>query len=69
MGNPLIFGYRFNERVELAFALDWQEVDYDATLQSATIPSLRVNVTGDLEAFTPRAWVNYNFMEGPSHPT
>jgi hypothetical protein len=31
-GLAFTFGYRFNERFELGFALDWQEVDYDATL-------------------------------------
>ena len=67
-GFAFTFGYRFSERLELGFALDWQEVEYDATLQSATNPALRVNVTGDLEAFTPRAWLNFNFMEGPITP-
>ena len=62
------FAYRFNERLELGFGLDWQTVDYDATLQSASLPSLQIGVSGDLEAFTPRAWVNFNLMQGPITP-
>jgi opacity protein-like surface antigen len=67
-GFAVNFGYRFNEHLELAFALDWQTIDYNATLQSATTPTLRINVDGDLEAITPRISVNYNFMEGPITP-
>lgn len=62
------FGYRFNEHLELGFGLDWQSIDYQATLQSGTISTLAVDVNGDLEAFTPRAWLNYNFMKGPITP-
>lgn len=60
--------YRFSERLEVGFGIDWQEIDYDANLQSALLPALRVGVAGDLEAFTPRAWLNFNFMEGPITP-
>jgi opacity protein-like surface antigen len=67
-GVALTFGYRFNDRLELGFGLDWQEIDYDATFQSGLIPSLQIPVSGDMEAFTPRAWLNYNFMEGPITP-
>lgn len=67
-GLALTFGYRFNERLELGFGLDWQTVDYDATLQSGLVSDVRVAVDGDLEAVTPRAWLNFNFMEGPITP-
>jgi opacity protein-like surface antigen len=67
-GLALTFGYRFNSHLELGFSLDWQSVDYEAELQSGLLPNLRVGVSGDLEAFTPRAYLNYNFMEGPITP-
>jgi opacity protein-like surface antigen len=60
--------YRFSERLELGFGLDWQQVDYSANLQSATLPGLSVDVSGDLEAITPRAWLNFNLMQGPFTP-
>lgn len=67
-GLAITFGYRFNDHLELAFALDWQTVDYDATLQSGLFPGVSVDVSGDMETFTPRLWLNYNFMEGPITP-
>jgi opacity protein-like surface antigen len=67
-GIALNFAYRFNDRLELGFSLDWQSIDYTATLQSAQIPSLRIDVDGDMESFTPRGWVNYNFLPGPVTP-
>jgi opacity protein-like surface antigen len=60
--------YRLNERFEAGFGIDWQRIDYDANLQSATLPALRLGVAGDLEAFTPRAWLNVNLMQGPITP-
>jgi len=63
----LTFGYRFNSRVELQFALDWQSSDYDATLQSATLPG-SINVSGEYEAFTPRVNVNYKFLDSNLTP-
>src|SRR6187431_1649456 len=68
LGIALTFGYRFNDHFELAFALDWQAMDYEATLQSGLTPNLSIDVSGDLETFTPRVWANYNFMEGPITP-
>lgn len=68
LGLALTFGYRFNEHLGLGFALDWQTVDYDATLQSTLAPNLQVAVAGDLEAFTPRVWLNYDIMKGPISP-
>jgi len=49
MGATFTFGYRFNPRVELQFALDYQTADYDATIQSADTPGLSVDVRGDYE--------------------
>ena len=63
-----VFGYRFNPKLEVAFALDYQSVDYDATIQSADTPGLAVDVTGEYESFTPRANVNYNFLDSDLTP-
>ncbi len=67
LGIALTFGYRFSERLELTFGLDWNNVDYDAFLVSETIPGLTATVEGELESFTPRVGVNFNFLEGRSH--
>jgi opacity protein-like surface antigen len=61
-------GYRMSSRLEFSFALDWQKADYDATIQSADVPGLSADVSGDYEAFTPRASVNFNFLEGSITP-
>ena len=61
-------GYRLNSHLEVNFALDWQKADYDATIQSADVPGLSVDVSGDYESFTPRADVNYNFLDGSITP-
>jgi opacity protein-like surface antigen len=67
IGLALTFGYRFSERVELTMGLDWNNVDYTAELVSGTLP-ISVGVEGELESFTPRVGVNFNFMEGPFTP-
>jgi opacity protein-like surface antigen len=67
IGLALTFGYRFSERVELTMGLDWNNVDYTAELVSGTLPVV-VGVDGELESFTPRVGVNFNFMEGPFTP-
>jgi opacity protein-like surface antigen len=67
-GFSFAVGYRFNENLELGFGFDWQQVDYDATLRSAQLSALSIDVSGDLEAITPRAWLNYNFMPGAVTP-
>ena len=68
VGLAFTFGYRVNERLEVNFGLDWNTVDYTATLQSATLPNVSVGVDGELESFTPRVGVNFNFLEGPITP-
>jgi opacity protein-like surface antigen len=67
-GFAVTFGYRFNERLEVHFGLDWATVDYDVTIQSALTPGLQFTGSGDLEAFTPRVVLNYNFMKGNLTP-
>lgn len=72
-GLGLTFGYRFSDKLELQFALDWSDVDYDATLQTASntnppIPLAPVRVSGSYEAFTPRVALHYNFTDGDITP-
>ena len=67
IGIALTFGYRFNEKVELTFGLDWNNIDYTAELVGATLP-ITVGVDGELESFTPRVGVNFNFIDGPITP-
>ncbi len=67
-GIAFVAGYRFNPKFELLFGLDYKSVDYDATIQSADTPGLSVDVRGEYEAFTPRAAINYNFIDGDLTP-
>ncbi|HEY6641910.1 outer membrane beta-barrel protein [Povalibacter sp.] len=72
-GLAIAFGYRISDKLEVQFALDWNDVDYDATLQTASdgnppVPLGTVGVSGSYEAFTPRASLHYNFIDGPVTP-
>lgn len=67
-GLTLIFGYRVNPKLEMQFSFDWAEVDYTAHLESAILPNVSADVRGDLEAFTPRLNVIYNFRDAPVTP-
>ena len=67
-GVGLLFGYRFNPRWELQFALDWSSVNYDGTLQSQSFPGLSAGIHGDMETFVPRINGVCNFMDGPITP-
>ena len=42
VGVALSFGYRFNPKWELQFLIDWNDIDYRGTLQSASFASLLV---------------------------
>lgn len=69
LGIALTFGYRFNERLELTFGLDWSNIDYNVELVDGTPPIIgNVSIDGELEAFTPRVGANFNFLEGPITP-
>ena len=68
VGAALIFGYRFDSKLELQFSFDWNEVDYHGTLQSALIPALNASVNGTMETFVPRFNGTYNFLTGPLTP-
>lgn len=68
IGIAFTFGYRFNNRLELQFGLDWEVVDYDVVLNSALVPGLTARGSGELESFTPKIGVNFNFLEGDFTP-
>jgi len=68
LGASLYFGYRFNPKVELNFLLDWNQVNYDGDLQSASFPGLSASVHGDMETFAFRINGVYNFIDGPLTP-
>jgi opacity protein-like surface antigen len=72
IGIALTFGYRLSERLELTFGLDWNNIDYTAEIVAEDVPLVPdgtvIGVEGDLEAFTPRVGVNFNFLEGPITP-
>jgi opacity protein-like surface antigen len=68
IGLALRVGYRVNPRLELQFSLDWQDMDYDATLVSDAVQPLRSSAQGELEVITPRVNVHYNFLDGAITP-
>lgn len=69
IGIGITFGYRFNDRLELQFGVDWQNVDYDVTvLSDASLGLQQFTARGELERFTPRAAVTFNFLEGELTP-
>src|SRR5688572_4618737 len=51
IGFSVYGGYRFSDKLEVQFGLDWSNVDYDASLQLD--PAGSVGVSGEIEAFTP----------------
>ena len=68
LGFSLSAGYRFSDRFELQFGVDWSKVDYDVSFQSATVPGLTFDASGDIEQFTPFIKGNFNLLEGPITP-
>lgn len=68
VGLAMALGYRFNSRFELQFSLDYSSADYDANLQSATLPTLRTRVSGEVETFTAFGKAVFNVLEGPITP-
>jgi opacity protein-like surface antigen len=65
IGIALTFGYRFTSRLELIFGLDWNEIDYDfQVIEDSALPGVQgFSGTGDLETWTPRVGLNFNFLE------
>ena len=67
IGLSLYAGYRMSSRLEFQFGLDWQTIDYQSTFPGLT-PGTTIELDSELEAFTPFAKANFNFMEGPITP-
>jgi opacity protein-like surface antigen len=68
LGVSLYAAFRFSERLELQFGVDWSNVDYDVHFQSATVPALTFDASGEIEAITPFIRGNFNFIDGPITP-
>jgi opacity protein-like surface antigen len=68
IGISLSVGYRFSDRLEVQFGIDWASVDYGVTFQSATTPGLTFDAEGEIEQFTPFVRGNFNFIDGPITP-
>src|SRR5918995_3792200 len=64
LGVGLSFNYRFNPRLELMIGLDWNAVDYDITVAPGDAAAgLGFSATGELEYWTPRVGLNWNFFD------
>jgi opacity protein-like surface antigen len=68
LGLALTFGYRFSDRFELAFGLDWNKIDYDVNVASGNVGGQSFSGHGDLEAFTPYIGANFNLFSGNLTP-
>jgi len=68
IGLSLYAGYRMSSRLEFQFGLDWSTIDYNATFPSPINPTTTIGVDTELEAFTPFAKANFNFVDGPITP-
>ncbi len=69
IGLALKFVYRFTERLELLLGLDWNVVDYDINVAPGDAAAgLGFSATGDLETWTPRVGMNFNFLEADLTP-
>jgi len=68
VGISAFAGYRFNDRLEVQFGLDWSTVDYDATRVREEPPLATVTASGDMETIAPFIKGNFNFMTGPITP-
>ncbi len=60
-GLSFTFGYRYSAHLEAQFAFDWTNVDYKANL--VTGPSTSVSANGSYQSFTPRANIQFNFID------
>jgi len=68
VGFRFAFGYHYGDHLQVEFALDYADVDYDAVLVSADDPDVTGRVRGTLESFTPRLNLTWNFMAGSLTP-
>jgi opacity protein-like surface antigen len=64
IGLALSFNYRFTPRLELMIGLDWNAIDYDVHIAPGDAAAgLGFDATGELEYWTPRVGVNFNFLD------
>jgi len=72
LGMSLTFGYRFSPRLEMHFAFDWADVDYNANIvldaDRNGIPDSSTRASGTMESFTPRLDVHFNLLDRPITP-
>lgn len=71
VGIALAFGYRFSERLELIFGLDWNTVDYSFDLKRQAVGGgsvTSVTGNGDLESWVPKVGINFNILKGDITP-
>ena len=69
LGFSLGATFHYSNRLAFQFALDWLNVDYDATIQSGDIPpNPSFDVRGEMEVFTPRFNVLLNLLESNFTP-
>jgi opacity protein-like surface antigen len=69
LGVALSFAYRFSPRLELLIGLDWNSIEYNVDVAPGDAAAGRgFSAHGDLEAWTPRVGMNFNFLEGPLTP-
>ncbi|MES1262794.1 MAG: outer membrane beta-barrel protein, partial [Peristeroidobacter soli] len=67
IGFSLYAGYRQSSKLEFQFGLDWTTIDYVAKFPGVN-PGTEISVDTEMEAFTPFARANFNFMDGPITP-
>jgi opacity protein-like surface antigen len=68
VGVRFAFGYHYSDHLQVEFALDYADIDYDAVLVSADDSDVSGRVRGTLESFTPRLNLTWNFMTGSLTP-
>ncbi len=69
VGLAVTLAYRFTKRLELLLGLDWNVIDYDVNVAPGDAAAgLGFSGSGELESWTPRVGVNFNFLEGNLTP-
>jgi opacity protein-like surface antigen len=64
VGLALSFAYRFSPRLELLIGVDWNAIDYDVHVAPGDAAAgLGFDAAGELEYWTPRVGVNFNFLD------
>jgi opacity protein-like surface antigen len=64
LGLALSFNYRFSPRLELMIGLDWNAVDYSVHVAPGDAAAgLGFDATGEVEYWTPRVGLNFNFLD------